>query len=92
MTQLERLRKEQGLDQTQLATRAGVAQSTVSRAESGGKLTADTALALARVLKVSVEELLAPRRKARRNREAPRAKEPVEVLHDGNATRVEGAA
>lgn len=57
MTTLERLRREQGLDQKELAARAGVAQSTVSRAESGGKLTADTAIALARVLKVSVEDL-----------------------------------
>lgn len=59
MTTLERLRREQGLDQKDLAARAGVSQSTVSRAESGGKLTADTALALARVLRVTVEELLA---------------------------------
>jgi len=58
MTTFERLRREQGLDQKDLAARAGVAQSTVSRAESGGKLTADTALALARVLGVTVEELL----------------------------------
>jgi transcriptional regulator with XRE-family HTH domain len=58
MTTLERLRREQGLDQKDLAARAGVAQSTVSRAESGGQLTAQTALALARALGVSVEALL----------------------------------
>lgn len=58
MTNLERLRRELDLDQKALAQRAGVAQSTVSRAESGGKLTADTALALARALGVTVEMLL----------------------------------
>lgn len=58
MTNLERLRRELAIDQKELATRAGVAQSTVSRAESGGKLTADTALALARALGVTVEALL----------------------------------
>jgi transcriptional regulator with XRE-family HTH domain len=83
MTQLERLRKERGLDQTQLATRAGVAQSTVSRAESGGKLTADTALALAGALKVSVEELLLrPRRKARRASPPTPADDAVSLEHD----------
>jgi transcriptional regulator with XRE-family HTH domain len=58
MTTLERLRREQGLDQKDLAAKAGIAQSTVSRAESGGQVTAPTALALARVLGVSVEALL----------------------------------
>lgn len=58
MTTLERLRRELDLDQKELAARAGVAQSTVSRAEGGGKLTADTALALARALGVTVEVLL----------------------------------
>lgn len=58
MTTLERLRRELDLDQKELAARAGVAQSTVSRAEAGGKLTADTALALARALGVTVEVLL----------------------------------
>lgn len=82
MTTLERLRREQGLDQKDLAARAGVAQSTVSRAESGGKLTAQTALAFARVLKVSVEQLLAPRRKARRVAPQPRGAGLVEVSHE----------
>lgn len=62
MTTLERLRRELDLDQKELAARAGVAQSTVSRAEAGGKLTADTALALARALGVTVEMLLSERR------------------------------
>lgn len=61
MTTIERLRREQGLDQLELARRAGLAQSTVSRVERGGELTATTALALARVLGVTVEELLADR-------------------------------
>lgn len=59
MTTLERLRREQGLDQKDIAALAGVAQSTVSRAESGGQLTAQTALALAKVLGVTVEDLFA---------------------------------
>ena len=86
MTQLERLRKERGLDQTQLAARAGVAQSTVSRAESGGKLTADTALALAGALKVSVEDLLLrPRRKARRASPPTPTDDAVTLEHDATS-------
>lgn len=84
MTTLERLRREQGLDQKDLAARAGVAQSTVSRAESGGKLTTQTALALARVLKVSVEDLFGG--------ESPADSDPVEVLHVAGTAAVEGAA
>ena len=85
MTTLERLRREQGFDQKDLAARAGVAQSTVSRAESGGKLTAQTALAPARLLKVSGEQLLARSRKARRVAPQPRGAGHVEVNRGGVA-------
>lgn len=80
MTMLERLRREQGLDQKDLAARAGVAQSTVSRAESGGKLTLDTALGLAKALGVSVEALLGA------------SAGTVEVLHDAEAAEPGAAA
>lgn len=84
MTTLERLRREQGLDQKDLAVRAGVAQSTVSRAESGGKLTTQTALALARVLNVSVEDLFGG--------DAFSEADTVEILHDGTIAPAGGTA
>ena len=59
MTTLERLRRDRGLDQMELAKLASVAQSTISRIERGGGVTAPTALALARALGVTVEDLFA---------------------------------
>lgn len=42
----------------ELAERTGLAQSTISRIERGGGMTAPTALALAKALGVTVEDLL----------------------------------
>lgn len=58
MTTLERLRRDRGLDQVELAAQAGISQSTVSRAENGGAMTLSTARALARVFSITVEDLL----------------------------------
>lgn len=57
-TALERLRRGRGLDQMELAALARISQSTVSRAENGGGMTLGTALALAKALGITVEELL----------------------------------
>lgn len=83
MSPLERLRREQGLDQKELASRAQVAQSTVSRAENGGALSAINALKLARVLGVSVERLL---------EQEPSPTGEITVEREGFDQTAEGAA
>jgi len=60
MSPLERLRRERDLDQVTLAAKAGVSQSTVSRAENGEKLTLTSALRIAAALGVPVEQLFPP--------------------------------
>lgn len=55
MSPLERLRRDRGLDQTELAEKARVSQSTISRAENGESLTLAAALRIAEVLGAPVE-------------------------------------
>lgn len=57
MTNLEKLRRDRGLDQMELAKLTGVSQSTISRIERGNGALLDTAQALARALGCTVEEL-----------------------------------
>lgn len=57
MSTVSDLRKALGLSQVQLAERAGVSQSVISRVEDGAGATTATAIRLARVLGTSVEEL-----------------------------------
>ena len=52
------LREALGWDQSELARRARVSQSAVSRIEHGSAMSASTALRLAGALRVSVEELM----------------------------------
>jgi transcriptional regulator with XRE-family HTH domain len=55
-----RLREAQGWSQSELARRSGVSQAFISSLEGGRrtKASTDTALALARALGVTVDELL----------------------------------
>ena len=57
---LKRLREAAGLSQNALAKRSGVSQGFVNNLEVGQRVraTTDTALALARALGVTVDELL----------------------------------
>lgn len=57
MTNLEKLRRDRGLDQMELAELTGVSQSTISRIERGSGVLLGTAQALAKALGCSVEEL-----------------------------------
>jgi DNA-binding XRE family transcriptional regulator len=58
---LRRLRRDRGLTQAQLATRAGVSRQLVSAVEAGRHLPrVDAGVALARAVSVSAEELLQP--------------------------------
>ena len=58
MKYLRSLREEAGLSQEELARRSGVSQTTIARAErAGGPFLPKTHVAIAQVLKVSVEDL-----------------------------------
>ena len=62
---IQYLRREQGLTQARLATRAGLPRTTVTHLESGsGNPTLNSVHALATALQVSIEELLAAPRPA----------------------------
>ena len=75
---LKALRVEQGLSQEEVAERAGMAPSTLSRLESGARrLALDHLTPLARALGVEVGELLAPATRDPRVREKPRTVEGI---------------
>jgi transcriptional regulator with XRE-family HTH domain len=78
---LRALRAERGLSQEEVATRAGMAASTLSRLESGARrLALDHLTPLASALGVEVGDLLAPATKDPRVRERPQIVEGV-VMH-----------
>lgn len=55
---LKKLREERGLSQKEIAKKIGVSRETISAYETGrAKPSLDVALKLAKILKVSVEEL-----------------------------------
>jgi len=57
MTNLERMRRERDWRQSDLAERAGVSQSSISRAESCGSISVVNAVRVARALDTTVETL-----------------------------------
>ena len=57
---LRRVRENQGLTQQALATRAGIAKSTVSRGETGGDIRISSVRKLAAALNVRIVDLRAP--------------------------------
>lgn len=63
---LKRVRKKRGLDQTELARRVGVSQSTISRIEQGQIPGADVLAALARALGMSADRLLSLKSRRRK--------------------------
>ena len=73
MSPLERLRRDRGLDQTELAEKAEVSQSTISRAEKGEPLTLAAALRIAAVLGERVDEVFPPETYATAKRGAANA-------------------
>jgi transcriptional regulator with XRE-family HTH domain len=75
---LKALRVERGLSQEEVAERAGMAPSTLSRLESGARrLALDHLTPLAQALGVEVGELLAPATRDPRVREKPRTVEGI---------------
>src|SRR3954452_25075835 len=75
---LKALRVERGLSQEEVAERAGMAASTLSRLESGARrLALDHLTPLAQALGVEVGELLAPATRDPRVREKPRTIEGI---------------
>lgn len=56
--ELRKRRGEAGLTQRDLSVRAGVSRLTVIKAESGGNVTLETAVALAGALGVPVDSLI----------------------------------
>lgn len=55
---LKRLRKKQGLSQTDLSVRSGVLQTTISAIERGTDPTGKTLMSLAKALNTTTDELL----------------------------------
>jgi transcriptional regulator with XRE-family HTH domain len=77
---LRALRAERGLSQQEVAERAGMAASTLSRLESGARrLALDHLTPLARALGVEVGELLAPATADPRVHERPRTVEGLRI-------------
>jgi transcriptional regulator with XRE-family HTH domain len=75
------LRAERGMSQEEVAQRAGMAPSTLSRLESGARrLALDHLTPLARALGVEVGDLLAPATADPRVRERPRTVDGI-VMH-----------
>lgn len=67
------LREGAGLSRAQLATQAGIGRMTMWRVETMNVAQLETLVAIARALRVSVDALLAPRRRSpavRRRRSA----------------------
>jgi transcriptional regulator with XRE-family HTH domain len=82
-TRVAQLRKDQGLTQTQLAERLGIAQQTLAHYEVGRLRVAASMLpTLAQVLGSSVEELIgqAPARAGGKRGPAPRLQQQLERL------------
>lgn len=59
--ELKRLRKKQGLSQTDLSIKSGVLQTTISAIERGTDPTGKILVNLARALNVTTDELLNPK-------------------------------
>jgi transcriptional regulator with XRE-family HTH domain len=77
---LKALRIDRGLSQEEVAERAGMAPSTLSRLESGARrLALDHLTPLAQALGVEVGELLAPATRDPRVREKPRTVEGIVI-------------
>ena len=63
---LQALRRQRGWSQAELARRVGVAKNTITRLEIGNRQpSVDLLERLARVLRVSLADLLEPRRRSR---------------------------
>jgi transcriptional regulator with XRE-family HTH domain len=82
---VERIRKERGFTQVELAANVGIIQSIVSSVESGRRgLSAEMAVRFAQALGVSIDELLGPgrrdRKKRKPSRKVLRRLEQIEVL------------